>query len=123
MTSEASPPSDHQECRARPTAGNPFQSSSFTSTGPFAVLLNASVRDAFLSDISVLIEKYRRRWLRRVIDEAKLAAKHALPPNLYHLALQFGLERIQLRRGALQDESKLHVALRAEASLRIRSSS
>lgn len=79
------------------------------STGPFTLLINPVLRDVFLSDISVLIEKSPFVLMAAVIDKAKLAAQHAEPPNPYHLALKFGLERIQLHRTGLRDQGKLHV--------------
>lgn len=79
------------------------------STGPFSLLINPKLRDVFLADISVLIEKSPFALIAAVIDKAKLAAQHAEPPNPYHLALKFGLERIQLHRAGLQDQGKLHV--------------
>jgi hypothetical protein len=79
------------------------------STGPFTLLINPVARNAFLSDISVLIEKSPLVLIAAVIDKAKLAAQHAEPPNPYHLALKFGLERIHRHRAGLHDEGKLHV--------------
>jgi hypothetical protein len=79
------------------------------STGPFTLLINPALRGAFLTDISVLIEKSPFVLIAAMIDKAKLTAQHAEPPNPYHLALKFGLERIQLHRTGLQDQGKLHV--------------
>jgi hypothetical protein len=42
---------------------------------------------------ATLIEKSPFVLVAAVIDKAKLAAQHAAPPNPYHLALKFGLER------------------------------
>lgn len=79
------------------------------STGPFTLLINPVLRDAFLTDISVLIEKSPFVLIAAVIDKAKLAAQHAEPPHPYHLALKFGLERIHMHRAGLQDQGKRHV--------------
>jgi hypothetical protein len=57
---------------------------------------------------ATLIEKSPFVLVAAVIDKAKLAAQHAAPPNPYHLALKFGLERVQLHRRDLRDEGKVH---------------
>jgi len=77
------------------------------STGPFSFLMNKTRRDTFHSDISILIEKAPFQLVAAVIDKRKLPKDG--PDNPYHLALKFGLERLQHHRRDLKDSGCLHV--------------
>jgi hypothetical protein len=76
---------------------------------PFGLLQNKSRRDEFMQDLSVLVEKSPFVLVVVVIDKAKYDAKYADPKNVYHLALQFGLERIESHRRGLGDKGRIHI--------------
>jgi hypothetical protein len=80
------------------------------SSGPFSFLMNKARRETFMADLSTLIEKAPVQIVAAVIDKAKLRSYHANPPNPYHLAMKFGLERIQKHRNNVNDTGRLHVA-------------
>lgn len=80
-----------------------------TSKGPFSFLLDKTRRNEFHADLSWLIENSPFQVVAAVIDKAKLRATYSAPPNPYHLALKFGLERIQNHRGDIGDSGQLHV--------------
>ncbi len=79
------------------------------SSGPFSFLMNKARRETFMADLSTLIERAPFHLVAAVIDKAKLRANYANPPNPYHLAMKFGLERIQNHRNDLNDTGRLHV--------------
>jgi hypothetical protein len=62
-----------------------------------------------LSDVSYLIEHAPFALVAAVIHKDKLQTKYDKPENPYHLAMQFGLERLQKHRVALGDTGMMHV--------------
>lgn len=80
-----------------------------TSDGPFKILMNEEIRNSFHADLSWLIENSPFQLVAAVIDKAKLLATYSKAPNPYHLALKFGLERIQNHRVDVGDTGRLHV--------------
>ena len=78
-------------------------------SGAFSFLMNATRREAFLFDLSILVEKAPFHLIAAVIDKVKLRAEYSSPPNPYHLALKFGLESIERHRADLDDAGRLHV--------------
>lgn len=76
---------------------------------PFDFLLNASRRTEFMLDVDALVAHSPFTLVAAVIDKPKLHRVHKVPPNPYHLAMEFGLERIDRHRRDLGDSGKLHV--------------
>lgn len=79
------------------------------SSGPFSFLMNKARRETFMSDLSTLIEKAPFHIVAAVIDKDKLGSSYTSPQNPYHLAMKFGLERIQNHRVDVKDTGRLHV--------------
>lgn len=80
---------------------------------PFDILLNKSRREVFMDDLSKLIEVSPFTLIAVVIEKEKLAKRHNTPPNPYHLALEYGLERVERMRGDAGDTGTLHVVFEA----------
>jgi hypothetical protein len=76
---------------------------------PFDFLQNPERREAFMSDLSFLIEKSPFTIFAAVIDKLELRKRYNAPPNPYHLAMEFGLERIERFRRESSDTGTLHV--------------
>ncbi|MFP4295090.1 MAG: DUF3800 domain-containing protein [Halothiobacillaceae bacterium] len=64
------------------------------SKGPFRILLNAEVRHAFISDLSRIITEAPFTLVASCIDKRRFRDRHGDGLNPYHVAMQFGLERI-----------------------------
>jgi len=64
--------------------------------GVFTVLQNKNVREPFLEDLNILIEKSDFLLMASVINKSKINQMHLTPANPYHIAMKFGLERIFL---------------------------
>jgi uncharacterized protein DUF3800 len=64
------------------------------ATGSFSFLVDAGKRAAFLQDLNRLIGETPFTLIASVILKHKLRARYVDPPNPYHIALAFGLERI-----------------------------
>lgn len=62
--------------------------------GKFAILLNRTIRTAFMEDVNALIRDLPVTLIAVVIDKSRLTATYVDPTNPYHLALEFGLERV-----------------------------
>jgi len=71
---------------------------------PFDFLLDAARREAFHTDLTELIREAPFKLVAAVIDKPRLYERYAEPDNPYHLALQFGLERIEMFRKSERDE-------------------
>lgn len=77
---------------------------------PFSFLMNAQRRAEFMSDITSMIEMAPFTLIAAAIHKVKLAERYPhTPQNPYHLALKFGLERIENHRRDTGDAGKLHV--------------
>lgn len=61
--------------------------------GAFAQL-GKEVREAFLNDLTDLIQQTDFTLVAVVIDKRKLKSQYTTPEHPYHLAMEFGLERI-----------------------------
>jgi len=59
----------------------------------FRVLLNANVRERFMTRLGALIEASPFTIISTVISKERLRQQYAVPDNPYHLALTFCLER------------------------------
>lgn len=67
------------------------------STAPFDILLRADVRASFMSDIDSIISESRFGIVACVIDKTEFRARRGNGANPYHVALEFGLERVFLQ--------------------------
>lgn len=63
--------------------------------GAFRFLKSPAIKQAFLDELTRLIEEMPVQLCCVVIDKAKHQDKYKTPANPYHLGLQFGLERVQ----------------------------
>lgn len=76
---------------------------------PFEFLQNRERRLEFMNDLSAMIEAAPFTLIAAAIHKAKLVKRYTKPVNAYHLALQFGLERIESHRRDTSDSGRLHV--------------
>lgn len=76
---------------------------------PFDFLLNDERRKTFMADIDALMTTSPFTVVAAVIDKAELLKRYKTPPNPYHLAMEFGLERIERHRREHGDTGRLHV--------------
>lgn len=63
--------------------------------GPFKQLFDRKVRDAFMADLSSLIEQAPFTIVAVAIHKERHIQQYARPEHPYNLALKFGLERVQ----------------------------
>lgn len=63
--------------------------------GPFALLRDPNLRDPFLNELTGLMEAAPFTVIASAIKKDTLVAKYAKPEHVYHLAMEFGLERLQ----------------------------
>lgn len=67
-------------------------------------------REAFLNDLTEIINASKFKLVAVVIDKRRLRERYVKPEHPYHLALEFGLERIyRLLKNAEQDETVTYV--------------
>lgn len=64
------------------------------SKGPFRILLNKTKRAGFFADLNALMAAAPVTIVAVVIRKQQLADRYALPNDPYHLAMEFGLERV-----------------------------
>ncbi len=64
------------------------------SLGPFRILLNPKVRQAFYTDVANIVRHAPFTLIASAIDKVGLKEKYDTPANPYHLALAFGMERM-----------------------------
>lgn len=62
--------------------------------GPFAFLKTRTLKTAFLDELSDIMAAAPFHLVTVIIRKDKLQVRYKTPENPYHLALQFGLERI-----------------------------
>jgi len=86
--------------------------------GDFAFLKTPALKQAFLGELTTLIEAAPFELVCVVIDKACHQAQYKTPADPYHLALSFGLERVRgllVQRGAWQkaqiDNPAVHVVV------------
>lgn len=76
--------------------------------GDFAFLRTPARKNAFLDELTTLIEAAPFDLVCVVIDKAKHKVQYKTPADPYHLALEFGLERLRgllVQRGVWQNGS------------------
>lgn len=64
--------------------------------GPFNILLNEKVRNAFIGELSGIIERAPFTLVASCINKQAFARRRGADGNPYHLAMEFGLERIYM---------------------------
>ena len=64
------------------------------AAGPFRILVDAGRRESFLQDLNLIVEAVPLTLVASVIQKHRLRERYASPPNPYHIALAFGLERV-----------------------------
>jgi hypothetical protein len=62
--------------------------------GVYSLLQNATRRDAFMEDLTALMEAATFKLIAAVIRKADLNVQYHVPENPYSIALGFGLERL-----------------------------
>lgn len=84
--------------------------------GAFAKL-GKEAREAFLDRLTDIIHQEDFKLVAVVIDKNKLKARYANPGHPYHLAMEFGLERIyRYLRNMGQDDRLTHLVCEARGS-------
>lgn len=79
-------------------------------SGDFSILMDRTVRHAFMDEMNALVEEAPFTLIASVIDKRALKDRYRQPDNPYHLALSFCLERLwmYLNRRA-STAGRLHV--------------
>jgi hypothetical protein len=62
--------------------------------GPFAFLKSKEKKQAFMGELTAIIDAMPFTLICSVIRKEQLRAKYVAPDNPYHIALGFGLERV-----------------------------
>lgn len=84
--------------------------------GAFA-RLGKEARETFLSALTDIIDAADFRLVAVVIDKRKLKSQYSNPGHPYHLAMEFGLERIyRFLKGMGQDGRKAHLVCEARGA-------
>lgn len=76
-------------------------------SGPYAFLMNAERRRVFLEDLNGLIENATFTLIASVVRKQELASMAVPPTNLYHVALRFALERLNMYLRSLGQGDRL----------------
>jgi len=79
------------------------------TTGPFAILHDRSTRHEFLTDLTTMIAEAPFELVAAAIRKDRLLEHYAQPRDVYHLAMQFGLERIAMHFMLEENHPPLHV--------------
>jgi hypothetical protein len=80
--------------------------------GDFTILKTREKKEAFLSELSDIVEATSFTFVATAIQKEVLLARYANPDNPYHVALGFGLERVYFYlRGIGEAGRKTHVVV------------
>jgi hypothetical protein len=79
------------------------------SLKPFEFLQIKARREDFLADLNSLIQQSPFQVIAAVIDKRRLGEIYAKPPNPYHLAMKFCVERLAYHRRDMGDHGLVHV--------------
>ncbi len=83
-------------------------------TGAFTMLVNEELRDAFLGELTAIIERVNFVLIACAIDKNAYQALHPAPEHPYHLALRFCMERLdRFLAEKNQRHRKTHVVVEA----------
>lgn len=78
--------------------------------GPFNILLNPKVRASFMSELSEIIDQAPMTLVASCIKKSEFVDRRGANGNPYHIAMEFGLERIFMELQKLgQRGRKTHV--------------
>lgn len=77
------------------------------SRKPFDILLNPNVRRDFLSDLSGIIKNSPFILVASCIMKNEFSARHGVDGNPYHVAMEFGMERVFMELQALGQRGQL----------------
>jgi len=78
--------------------------------GPFGFLVTAERRHEFMTDLNELVETSPFTLIATCIRKDRLTERYAYPQNPYHLALEYGLERLwSFLRQHQADLARTHV--------------
>ena len=84
------------------------------ATGPFSFLVNAERRNAFMQDLTHLIEAIPFTLIAWAVSKERLRDQYAQPRNPYHIALGYGLERVHsFLKTQGQHDRKTHILFEA----------
>lgn len=64
------------------------------SKPPFDILMDASIREPFMAELSAIVKEEKFGIVAAVIDKQDFARRRGTATNPYHVALEFGLERV-----------------------------
>lgn len=79
--------------------------------------LSKAPREAFMSKLTDIIKASKFQLIAVVIDKRRLRERYVRPEHPYHLALEFGLERIyRLLKNAGQDDALTYVVCEARGA-------
>jgi len=67
------------------------------SKPPFDILMDAAVREPFMEELSSIVREERFGIVAAVIDKQRFTQRRGAATNPYHVALEFGLERVFLQ--------------------------
>ncbi|WP_018867178.1 MULTISPECIES: DUF3800 domain-containing protein [unclassified Thioalkalivibrio] len=76
------------------------------SRGPFNILLNEHTRKAFLEDLSEIIRSAPFTLVASCILKTPFVERRGVDGNPYHVAMEFGLERVYMELQALGQRGK-----------------
>jgi hypothetical protein len=79
------------------------------SLPPFDILLNASTREAFLGQLNEVVENAPFKVVACVIRKERLNGSKFAGRSPYHVALEFGLERVYMHLQGSERGKKTHV--------------
>ncbi|MDN5865084.1 MAG: DUF3800 domain-containing protein [Gammaproteobacteria bacterium] len=77
------------------------------SRPPFDILMNSEVRRHFMEELNGLIENTEFSIVASCIDKKAFASRRGFEANPYHVAMEFGLERIFYELQAQNQRDKL----------------
>jgi len=85
-------------------------------TGAFSKL-GKEVRESFMDALTCIIEQADFTLIAIVIEKKRLAARYSVPENPYHLAMEYGLERIyRMLKGKGQHERLTYLVCEARGA-------
>lgn len=67
------------------------------SKPPFDILMDATIREPFMTELSAIVREERFGIIAAAIDKNRFTRRRGTATNPYHVALEFGLERVFLQ--------------------------
>ena len=78
------------------------------ASGQFSFLVDAGRREPFLEDVTRLVAETSFTLVASVIRKTELRLRYPQPPNPYHIALAFGMERVHSFLKGLGQSGETH---------------